>query len=223
MFPVAIAGGNLKLNKQTVAFAILSVFLVSLSGAGAQQMVFLGNGSGFFITSDGYFITNFHVVREADDIRVIVGDDRFQARVVNRDPSNDLALLKVEGRDFAYLPLGKDLDVRPGEAVFTVGFPAATDMGVKPKITDGIISSVTGIGDDPSTFQIQVPIQPGNSGGPLVLKSTGNVIGVTSSALDVSKFVQQTGQVPQTVNYAIKSSYIWPLIGVEPGLSDKLV
>jgi S1-C subfamily serine protease len=203
-------------------FAILSVFLVSMAGAGAQQMVFLGNGSGFFITSDGYFITNFHVVQKADDVTVIVGNERFRARVVNWDPSNDLALLKVEGVDFACLPLGKDLDVRSGEAVFTVGFPAATDMGVKPKTTDGIISSVTGLGDNPSTFQIQVPIQPGNSGGPLVLKSTGNVIGVTSSTMDASKFVQRTGQVPQTVDYAIKTSYILPLIAVEPGLSEKL-
>jgi YARHG domain len=95
-------------------------------------------------------------------------------------------------------------------------------MGVKPKTTDGIISSVTGLGDNPSTFQIQVPIQPGNSGGPLVLKSTGNVIGVTSSTMDASKFVQRTGQVPQTVDYAIKTSYILPLVAVEPGLSEKL-
>jgi hypothetical protein len=63
-------------------------------------MVFFGNGSGFFITSDGHFITNFHVVREADDVRVIVSNEGFQARVVNRDPSNDLALLKVEGSGF---------------------------------------------------------------------------------------------------------------------------
>jgi hypothetical protein len=203
-------------------FAILSMFLISVVGASAQEMVFFGNGSGFFITSDGYFITNFHVVQQADDVKVIVGNQRFQARLVNRDPSNDVALLKVEGNGFPCLPLGKDLDVRSGEAVFTVGFPAATDMGVKPKTTDGIISSVTGIGDNPSTFQIQVPIQPGNSGGPLVLKSTGNVIGVTASSLDTSWLVQRTGQVPQTVDYAIKTSYIWPLIALEPGLNDKL-
>jgi serine protease Do len=104
-------------------FAVLSLILVS--PAGAHQMVLLGNSSGFFITSDGYFITNFHVVREADDVRVIVGNERFQARVVNGDSSNDLALLKVEGSGFACLPLGKDLDVCSGEAVFTVGFPAA--------------------------------------------------------------------------------------------------
>lgn len=94
---------------------------------------------------------------------MIIGNERFQARVVNRNPRNDLALLKVEGDGFACLPLGKDLDVRSGEAVFTVEFPAATAMGVKPKTTDGIISSLTGLEDNPSTFQIQVPIQPGNT------------------------------------------------------------
>src|SRR5262245_27424938 len=125
-------------------FVTLSLFLVSLAGASAQQMVLLGNGSGFFITSDGYFITNFHVVREADQVRVIVNNEPFQAHMITGDQNNDLALLKVEGRGFACLPLGKDLDVRSGEAVFTVGFPAATDiMGVQPKTTDGIISSVT--------------------------------------------------------------------------------
>lgn len=203
-------------------FATLSVLLVSILGAGAQQMAFFGNGSGFFITPDGYFITNFHVVQKADDLSVIVGNQRFQARVVHWDPTNDLALLKVEGANFACLPLGKDLDVRSGDGVFTVGFPAATDMGVRPKTTDGIISSVTGLMDNPSTFQIQVPIQPGNSGGPLVSKSTGNVIGVTSSSLDASQFMQRTGQVPQTVDYAIKTSYILPLIALEPALSEKL-
>jgi hypothetical protein len=202
--------------------AILSAFLVSMEGVGADQMVLLGNGSGFFITSDGYFITNFHVVKDADDVRVAIGNERFQARVVNWDASNDLALLKVEGIGFACLPLGDALDVRSGEAVFTVGFPVATDMGVNPKTTDGIISSVTGLEDNPNTFQIQVPIQPGNSGGPLVLKSTGNVIGVTSSSYDASKFAQRTGQLPQSIDYAIKSSYILPLIAVEPGLKEKL-
>jgi hypothetical protein len=61
-------------------------------------------------------------------------DELFQARVVNRDPSNDLALLKVEGGGFAWLPLGDALDVRSGEAVFTVEFTVATDMGVNPKM-----------------------------------------------------------------------------------------
>ncbi len=185
------------------------------------EKVRVGNASGFFITSDGYFVTNNHVVDGADSVAVKFGDAVFPARVIKTDASNDIAILKLDGT-FPCLPLGDDLQTRPGEDVFTVGFPMTDVMGEAPKTTLGTVSAITGVLDDPRTFQISVQIQPGNSGGPLVLKSTGNVIGVTSSSLNAAKYLQGGRAVPQNVNYAMKASYIRPLLTTVPGLVEKL-
>lgn len=140
-----------------------------------------GTGTGFFITADGYLLTNHHVVEDGGDISVRTDKGDLPAKIVKVDKKNDLAVLKVEGK-FAALPLLSSHKVGLGEKVFTLGFPRPKVQGFSPKITDGIISSVAGIQDDPRDFQISVPIQPGNSGGPLV-DQYGNVIGVIVSKL----------------------------------------
>lgn len=200
---------------------ILALAITSPLQASEEENVRVGSGSGFFITSDGYFVTNNHVVEEADSVAVKFGDAVIPARVIKTDATNDIAILKLDGT-FPCLPLGEDLQTRPGEDVFTVGFPMTDVMGEAPKTTLGTVSAITGVEDDPRTFQISVQIQPGNSGGPLVLKSTGNVIGVTSSSLNAAKFLQQGRPVPQNVNYAMKASYIRPLLATVPGLVQKL-
>lgn len=203
---------------------MLSALLASLAMLPVLALAELqpaGNGSGFFITPDGYFITNHHVVAGSDGLQVKVGDKAYPARVVKLDPQNDVAVLKVEG-SFPCLALGSDMETRPGDDVFTVGFPMASLMGEAPKTTIGIVSAISGIEDDPRTFQISVQIQPGNSGGPLALKSTGNVIGITSATLNGSKLLEQGRPLPQNVNYAMKASYIRPLLATVPGLVDKL-
>lgn len=200
--------------------ASLTLFALA-SWCTAEEKTRVGNGSGFFITTDGYFVTNNHVVDGADSLSVKNGETIVPARVIKTDASNDIAIIKVEG-NYTPLPLGEDLQSRPGEDVFTVGFPMTDVMGEAPKTTLGTISAVSGFEDDPRMFQISVQIQPGNSGGPLVLKTTGNVIGVTSSSLNVAKFLQQGRAVPQNVNYAMKASYIRPLLATVPGLIEKL-
>ena len=180
-----------------------------------------GNGSGFFITQDGYFVTNQHVVQNADALEVKIGGRSFEARVVKADAKNDIAVLKIEGT-FSPLPLGEDLQTRPGDEVFTIGFPMTDVMGEAPKTTTGTVSALSGADDDARTFQISVQIQPGNSGGPLVLKSSGNVIGVTSASLNAAKLLKDGRALPQNVNYAMKASYIRPLLATIPGLLEKL-
>jgi S1-C subfamily serine protease len=171
------------------------------------------NGSGFFITEDGYLITNFHVVKDAKKVKVKNSSGIFPAEVVHVDKDNDLALLKVSGQ-FKPLHISND-DAELGEAAFTIGFPDIVLQGTDPKYTDGKISSLDGIKDDPKDYQISVQVQPGNSGGPLVDMS-GNVIGIIVARLNDMAALSSSGGLPQNVNYAIKSKYLNDFLGQFP-------
>lgn len=179
-----------------------------------------GSGSGFFLTEDGYLVTNHHVVRKAKKVMIRHEGKEYPATIVKWDESNDLAILKVEGR-FKSLPLASSADVKLGQGVFTVGYPNPPDQGVSPKMTDGRISSLMGLRDSASNFQISVPIQPGNSGGPLV-NEKGLTIGVVVSTLNPGYALRNTGTLPQNVNFAVKSDYILVLVKNIPQLKDKL-
>jgi S1-C subfamily serine protease len=165
----------------------------------------LASGTGFFITEDGYLVTNFHVVKDAKKVKVKNASGVYPAEVVHVDRDNDLALLKVSGK-FNPLPISKD-EPQLGEAVFTIGFPNIVVQGTEPKYTDGKISSLTGVRDDPKDYQISVPVQPGNSGGPLV-DMNGNVIGVIVAKLNDLIALSSSGDLPQNVNYAVKDKYL---------------
>lgn len=136
-------------------------------------------GSGFFISPDGYAVTNSHVVENGDTVEVRTSDDKsYSAKVVGRDPLSDLALIKVEGRnDFSYVKLA-DRQPRIGEWVLTVGSP----FGLTGTITAGIVSArerTIDIGTGEDFIQIDAPINNGDSGGPS-FDVDGNVIGVNS-------------------------------------------
>jgi TPR repeat protein/S1-C subfamily serine protease len=168
------------------------------------------NGTGFFISADGYLITNQHVVAEAEKVAVVCASGRRTARVVHADAANDLALLKVEGT-FAPLALAPSGGVKLAATVFTVGFPNPDLQGFQPKFARGDIAGLAGAGDDPRFFQISVPVQPGNSGGPLV-DERGNVVGVVTAKLSVAAAVKTSGALPENVNYALKGVFISTLL-----------
>ena len=111
--------------------------------------------------------------------------------------------------------------VKTGNEVFTVGFPNIGLQGTEPKYTQGTISSLTGIANSPRHFQISTPVQPGNSGGPLI-DVDGNVIGVIVARLSEKNTLITTGMLPENVNYAIKSSFILPLFETIPELNNEL-
>jgi S1-C subfamily serine protease len=175
----------------------------------------MASGSGFFITEDGYFITNAHVVKNARRVKIKEGGKVFDATVVRSDSTNDLALLKAEG-GFTPIPLSTN-ETELGQSVFTIGFPDITLQGTEPKYTDGKISSMSGIKDDPNEFQISVPVQPGNSGGPLVTPG-GGVIGVIVARLDDFAALASVGSLPQNVNYAIKGNILRCFLSQTPDL-----
>ena len=178
-----------------------------------------GTGSGFFITSDGFFLTSYHVVEGAERIQIRNGETVADAKLVSRDPANDIAVLKTEGQ-FPCLTIGPANRVKIGDDVFTVGFPAPDLQGVAPKLTKGNISATTGLRDDPRFFQISIPVQPGNSGGPLI-DERGNAVGIIASTLSPA-IALSNGFIPQNVNYAVKATYAMPLVETIPGIKDKL-
>ncbi len=180
------------------------------------------NGTGFFITADGYLLTAYHVVKEAASLQVLTNGRLIPAQMVRVDAANDIALLKIDRITVAALPVISSQNVRTGLDVFTLGFPNIQLQGTEVKYTQGNISSLTGLGDDPRLFQISVPVQPGNSGGPL-LDEQGQVIGVVIAKLDEILTARATGSLPQNVNYALKSSLVLSFLESLPELSGKLV
>ena len=176
-----------------------------------------GNGSGFFINSNGYIATNYHVVEGTTTLQANFTrngkTESYPASIVVTDPQNDLAIIKIDDKSFsgsAPLPYGLMTRTKDtGSEVFAMGYPMADVMGSEVKFTDGKISSKSGIGGDVRVYQISVPIQPGNSGGPL-FDMDGNVVGITSSGLNRDYFKSEN------VNYAIKASYLKNLMEACP-------
>ena len=173
----------------------------------------ISTGSAFFVSGDGLLVTNWHVVEDAKSILVITfNQERKLATIVGKDIANDLAVLKIEGVSKNYLPIIENSTaVKRGTEVVTVGFPRVSLQGSEPKVTNGIVSSLSGNFNDPRFFQISVPVQPGNSGGPLVTKD-GIVIGVVSAKLRATEAMKKSGSLPENVNYAIKSNYLLELL-----------
>jgi S1-C subfamily serine protease len=175
-------------------------------------------GSGFFVSKDGYLLTNHHVVDGAEKIEVHYRGQVLLAKVEADDPTNDLALLKVEGGHFESLSISRKETADLGQDVFTIGFPNIQMQGVEPKYTDGKISSLAGMRDDPNEYQISVPLQPGNSGGPLC-DSHGEVVGIVVARLNDMAMLETSGMMPQNVNYAVKSRLAAHLLQNVKGLT----
>jgi Do/DeqQ family serine protease len=144
-------------------------------------------GSGVIVTTDGYILTNNHVVEGADEIRVEMTDDRtFTAKLVGTDKASDLALLKINAPDLHPIALGNSEGVKVGDVVLAVGNP----LGVGQTVTMGIISAKgrsTSVGDGgyEDFLQTDAPINHGNSGGALV-NTKGELVGINSQILSNS-------------------------------------
>lgn len=191
-----------------------------VSREAAEQSRPESSGSGFFITDDGYLITNQHVAGKGATVLVLTGSGTISAKVVKVDTANDLALLKVEGK-FASLPVTSSRSVRLGSTAATVGFPNVGLQGFSPKLAKGEIASLAGVQDDARHFQISLPLQPGNSGGALV-DEHGNVIGIVKGGLSQKAAIATTGTLAENVNYAVKSSYLLSFLESIPEVAAKL-
>jgi serine protease Do len=150
-----------------------------------QEYRSTARGAGFFISSDGYLLTNNHIVERAINVTVTtIQGDEYKAKVIGTDPKTDLALLKVETKNLPFATMGDSGQLRPGEWVIAIGNP----LGFEHTVTAGIVSAKgrqldAGIGGNLPTYQdfiqTDAAINPGNSGGPLV-NMRGQVIGINS-------------------------------------------
>ena len=177
-------------------------------------------GTGFFVTSDGVLVTNYHVVDGAKEISIVYPTKKqeYAASILAVDPVNDVAILKVDAKTDP-APLASSCDVAKGSEVLTLGYPLILLEGQEQKATFGRVNALSGPKDDLRLVQIDVPVQPGNSGGPLIDKH-GEVIGVVSATLDQLVALRTSGSLPQNVNFAVKIDYILPAL--RTALKNKL-
>jgi serine protease Do len=144
-----------------------------------QEQVRQSLGSGFIISSDGYILTNNHVVDKATDIKVSLSDGRvFEAKLIGKSPDIDIALIKIDAQGLPSATLGDSDAIEVGDMVIAIGNP----FGLSHTVTSGIVSAkgrVIGIGPYDNLIQTDAAINPGNSGGPL-FNSNGDVVGINT-------------------------------------------
>jgi S1-C subfamily serine protease len=177
------------------------------------------SGTAFAITDKGHLVTNAHVIEGGKSLKVKYPGGLIPVKVLAVDAVNDLAILKLEGETTPLL--FEAANAKAGDDIMAAGFPNPTIQGSTIKLTRGIISSTKGMQDDARHFQIDAAMQPGNSGGP-ILNMEGKVLGIAVAKLRDSTAIQETGSVPQNVNYAIKLDYLTPLIKTVEGLQEAI-
>ncbi|MGO9014265.1 MAG: DegQ family serine endoprotease [Dissulfurispiraceae bacterium] len=158
-------------------------------------------GSGVIASPDGYIITNYHVVEQSDDIKVILFDKRsFRAKIIGSDPKTDLAVIRISAKDLPVIPWGDSDRLQVGEFVLAIGNPFA----LSHTVTMGIVSAVgrvdVGIADYENFIQTDAAINPGNSGGPLV-NIKGQLIGINTAIFS------KTGGY-QGIGFAVPSNMV---------------
>jgi S1-C subfamily serine protease len=155
----------------------------------------ISTGTGFFVSKTGHVLTNEHVIKGCSEFQVSrTGAPATSARLVASDAANDLALLQTDATPGPVPPIS--VRARIGENVYVYGFPLAGTLASSGNFTVGHVSATAGLNDDTRKLQISAPVQPGNSGGPLI-DQFGNVVGV---------IVSQLRGTAQNVNFAIKST-----------------
>jgi hypothetical protein len=179
---------------------------VAKTTTGGDEIIFASSGSGFAVSSDGHVITNNHVIEGCQEVMVHTKQNDIRMSVVASDVQNDLALLKGNFTPSSVFSLSTQ---HPEllQDIYVAGYPFGNKFSSSVKVTKGIISSLTGLGDSFSHIQIDAALQSGNSGGP-ILDDMGNVVGVVASKLDAKYMFDQLGIIPENTNFGIKSTVV---------------
>jgi S1-C subfamily serine protease len=166
------------------------------------------NGTGFVISSSGHILTNNHVIAECiGEIHGnLSGESAVTLRVVSKDETNDLALLQAS-KPFKDVAVIRGTAIHSGDSVIAIGYPLHGLLTSDFTVSTGIVNSLSGLLNDTRFLQISAPIQPGNSGGPL-LDSSGGVVGIVAAKINAMKFAKATGDIPENINFAIKTGAV---------------
>ena len=165
------------------------------------------SGSGFVVSRDGEIVTNHHVVTGCAKVTVNHAGVSHDVAVQAMDATGDMALLKAPQIIDKEVLFSQSPRASLGEAVTVAGHPLHGLLSKELNVTSGNVSALAGPRDDARLLQITAPVQPGNSGGPL-LDDGGNVIGMVVSKLDAVRIAELTGDIPQNINFAIKGALI---------------
>ncbi|MBF0488292.1 MAG: DegQ family serine endoprotease [Nitrospirae bacterium] len=182
-------------------------------------------GSGVIIKEDGYIVTNSHVVKDVDEIKVILADKtEYKGKIIGADPKTDVAVIKIDAHNLPVIKMGDSSKMRVGEIVIAVGNP----FGLNQTVTMGIVSAVgrseVGIADYEDFIQIDAPINPGNSGGALV-NANGELAGINTAIFSTSGGYQGIGfaipssMVKNVMDKLIKSGKVirgWLGVNIQP-------
>jgi S1-C subfamily serine protease/TPR repeat protein len=161
-------------------------------------------GSGIVVGATGEILTNYHVIKKCILLKV-KGSTAGEAKRLASDQRNDLAVIRAKSKPRGVAKFRVGTRLRQGEKIFVYGHPLRSILGGEPIITKGIVNSLSGIRGDVRHYQISAPVQPGNSGGPL-LDSMGNIVGVVVAKLNAMRVAEKTGDIPQNINFAIKGT-----------------
>lgn len=183
---------------------------VSRANTGGSRV--RSGGSGFLVNKSGHIVTNAHVVKGCQSVRVVgVAGEPVEATVVEVSEFSDLAVIKASIPSPAPIAFRGINPPQLGESIVVYGFPLAGVLSEQGNLTVGNLSALSGLRGDPSALQISAPVQPGNSGGP-VLDSKGHLVGIVVSKLDALAVAGAIEDIPQNVNFAIRSSVLENLL-----------
>ena len=167
-----------------------------------ENLIEISSGSGFFVNDQGYLLTNNHVISICKKINTKIKGITHYADVINFDEINDLALLKIDINENAFISLSKS-DAELGEEIMVAGFPLVEMLSGSVKVTMGNINALSGPSNNFSRIQFDAAVQPGNSGGPII-NQYGELVGVIESMAKDQEIFEKTGQYPENVNFGIK-------------------
>ena len=171
---------------------------------GSDKNIKVGSGTGFFINNAGHIVSNNHVIDQCNAVNAYYKGDARPLKILAIDRKNDLAILKAEVRPDDTFPVAKD-DAILLEEIYVAGYPFGKSVSGSVKVTKGVVSSLSGLGNNYSNIQIDASLQPGNSGGPIINKK-GNVVGVAVAKLDYKKVLEAFNTIPENTNFGVKSS-----------------
>jgi Trypsin-like peptidase domain len=202
-FVITASIGEAGLNMKKIVLSACVLIIASATAEAADTF----SGSGVVIGTQGEILTNAHVVEACTEITVRFPPGNLErAGLVARDERNDLAVVRATGAN-TVATFRDGSPVRAGDAVVALGYPLSGLLATSPSVSIGNVSALAGLLDDSRYLQISAPVQPGNSGGPL-LDASGHLIGVVTAKLNAVRVAKFTGDIPQNVNFALKAEVV---------------